>query len=264
MKRVSRGIGALGIVLLTGLPALAQAPAGGGQSAPPPMTNLQVFPKDMPRAQVIQTMNAFNESLGVQCNYCHVQEGPGGRNDFASDEKREKRVARQMILFRDSINVMLPAVVGKPAGAGPTAGAGSPGAPIRVLCRSCHHGLPIPRQLADVVSDAVGGGGAVAGLAKFRELRAQYYGGQEYDFSENGLLAIAQRAMTAKNPDDAMAYLQANLEYYPKSARTYQAMAQARNARGDKQGAIRDLEKAVELDPKNAQARNQLQQLKGQ
>ena len=68
----------------------------------------------------------------------------------------------------------------------------------------------------------------------------------------------------AKNPDDAIAYLQTNLEYYPKSARTYQAMAQARNAKGDKQAAIKDLEKAVELDPQNAQARNQLQQLKGQ
>ena len=228
------------------------------------MTNLQVFPKDIPRAQVIQMMNAFNSSLGVQCNYCHVQEGPGGRNDFASDEKRTKKVARRMILLRDSINVMLPAVVGKPAGAGPTAGAGAPGAPIRVLCSMCHHGLPIPKQLADVITDAeAGGGGAMAGLAKFKELRAQFYGGQSYDFSENGLLTIAQRAMTATKPDDAMAYLQANLEYYPKSARTYQAMAQARNAKGDKEGAIRDLEKAVELDPNNAQAKTQLQQLKG-
>jgi hypothetical protein len=261
---VSHAIGALAIVSLTGSLALAQQPARGGQPAPPPMTNLQVWPKDAPRAQVIQIMNAFNDSLGVQCNYCHVQEGPGGRNDFASDEKREKRVARQMILLRDSINVMLPAIVGKPAGAGPTSGSGNPGAPVRVLCSSCHRGLPVPRSIADVVTDASASGGAPVGLAKYKELRAQYYGGQEYDFRENSLLAIAQRAMTAKNPDDALAYLQANLEYFPKSARTYQAMAQARNAKGDKQGAIRDLEKAVELDPASAQARNQLQQLKGQ
>lgn len=169
-----------------------------------------------------------------------------------------------MILLRDSINVIVPAIVGKPAGAGPTSGSGNPGAPVRVLCRSCHRGLPIPRQIADVVTDAAAGGGAASGLVKYRELRTRYYGGQEYDFSENALLTIAQRAMTARNPDAAIAYLQTNLEYYPKSARTYQAMAQARNAKGDKQGAIRDLERAVELDPKSAQARNQLQQLKGQ
>jgi tetratricopeptide (TPR) repeat protein len=121
----------------------------------------------------------------------------------------------------------------------------------------------VPRSIADEITDAEAGGGA-AGLAKFRELRANYYGGQQYDFTENALLGIAQRAVTAKRPGDAIAYLQANAEYFPRSARTYQAMAQARNANGDKPGAIKDLEKAVELDPQNAQARNQLQQLRGQ
>ena len=42
------------------------------------------------------------------------------------------------------------------------------------------------------------------------------------------------------------------------------ALAQAKNARGDKASAIKDLEKAVELDPASAQAKTQLQQLKGQ
>ena len=257
MKRVSCGL-ALGMVFLVGWRASAQAPAGSGQQA---MTNLQVWPKDTSPAVVLQFMNAFDDSLGVQCNYCHVEQG--GRFDYASDEKREKRVARQMILLRDSINVVLPAIVGKPAGAGPTSGDGHTGAPVRVLCSLCHRGLPIPRSIADEVT-AVSRNGAAAGLAKFRDLRAKYFGGQQYDFTENALLGIAQRSMTAKNPSDALRYLQANLEYYPKSARTYQALAQARNANGDKPGAIKDLEKAVDLDPANAQARNQLQQLKGQ
>ncbi|MSO84210.1 MAG: c-type cytochrome [Acidobacteria bacterium] len=260
MKRMSYGI-ALGILLLAGMPASTQTPTGGGQQAPPAFTNLQVWPKDTSRAVIMQFMNAFDDSLGVTCNYCHVE--PGGRFDFASDEKREKRVARQMILLRDSINVVLPAIVGKPAGAGPTSVNGQPGAPVRVLCSSCHRGLPIPRSLADFVTDASANGGA-AGLAKYKELRTKYYGGQQFDFTETALLGIAQRSMTAKNADDAIAYLQTNLEYYPKSARTYQAMAQARSAKGDKPGAIKDLEKAVELDPENAQARNQLQQIRGQ
>jgi hypothetical protein len=260
LRRLLVPLVVLGIVPLLGSAASTQAPAGGGQQAPPPMTNLQVWPKDTPRAAVIQTMNAFNDSLGVECNYCHVQQN--GRFDFASDEKREKRVARQMILLRDSINVMLPAVVGKPAGAGPTAGDGQPGAPVRVLCRSCHRGLPVPRTIGDVVGEAAASGGSAAGLTKFKELRTKYYGGQEYDFRENALLGIAQGSMNAKKPDDAIAYLQANLEYFPQSARTFQALAQAKNAKGDTQGAIRDLEKAVELDPNNAQMRNQLQQLR--
>jgi hypothetical protein len=41
-------------------------------------------------------------------------------------------------------------------------------------------------------------------------------------------------------------------------------MANIKNGKGDKAGAIADLEKAVEMDPNNAQAKAQLQQLKGQ
>ena len=107
MKRKrAYGIAILELVLLIGLPVLAHAQGAGGQQAPPPMTNLQVWPKDTSRAVVLQFMNAFDDSLGVQCNYCHVERD--GRLDFASDDKREKRVARQMILLRDSINVVLP------------------------------------------------------------------------------------------------------------------------------------------------------------
>ena len=132
MKRKrAYGIAILELVLLIGLPVLAHAQGAGGQQAPPPMTNLQVWPKDTSRAVVLQFMNAFDDSLGVQCNYCHVERD--GRLDFASDDKREKRVARQMILLRDSINVVLPAIVGKPAGAGPTSARGC----TRCRSRAC-------------------------------------------------------------------------------------------------------------------------------
>jgi hypothetical protein len=241
----------VGIVVLAGAVGAAQAPAGGGQPPPPPMTNLQILPKDMPRPQVIATMQAFTQALGVACNYCHVQEGRGGRNDFASDEKAPKKAARGMMILARDVNAKLPEAVGKAADA-----------TTRVGCATCHRGVPIPKQIADVVADASAAGGSAAGLAKFKELREKFYGGQSYDFSEGGLLAVAQRAQTANKTDDAIAYLQANLEYYPKSARTYVAMAQLKNGKGDKAGAIAALEKAVELDPANAQAKAQLENLK--
>lgn len=250
MTRVSLGIGVLGIVLLTSSPAPAQAPAGGGQQADPSLTNLQVFPKETTRAALIQNMYAMNESLGIQCNYCHVLEGPGGRNDYASDEKRPKNIARQMIRFRDDINARLPTILGKTDGA-------------RVLCSTCHRGVPIPKQLYEIVFDATAKGGSPsAGIAKYRELRLQFYGGQSYDFSETAFLEMARRA--AARPDEAMAYLQANLEFYPRSAITYRAMAQAKNVKDDKAGAIKDLEKAAELDPNNAEVKGDLRLLKGQ
>ena len=243
--------------MLTTSVAGAQTPpaggaAGGGAPQPPPMTNLQIIPKDTPRPQVIAAMQAFTQALGVQCNYCHVQEGRGGRNDFASDEKPPKKAARGMMLLAREVNTKLPDAVGKPADA-----------TTRVGCATCHRGVPIPKQIAEVVTEAAASGGPQAGLAKFKELREKFYGGQSYDFSENGLLQAAQRAQQANKADDALAYLQANLEYYPKSSRTYVAIAQIKNAKGDKAGAVAAFEKAVELDPNNNQAKQQLQQIKG-
>jgi photosynthetic reaction center cytochrome c subunit/tetratricopeptide repeat protein len=232
---------------------LAGSGWAGAQTPPPqpPMTNLQIIPKDTPRPQVLQQMQAIANALGVQCTYCHVMEGRGGRNDMAADEKPTKKAARGMMLLTRDINARLPDAIGK-----------ARDATTRVGCATCHRGVPVPRQITDVVTDAAAAGGSAAGLAKFRELREKFYGGQSYDFSENGLIATAQRAIAANKPDDALAYLQANVEYYPKSSRNYLVMSQAHMAKQDKAGAIKDLEKALELDPNNAQAKAQIENLK--
>jgi tetratricopeptide (TPR) repeat protein len=256
--RVARGIGPLGLILLNSSLALAQTPApGAGQRGagptPPPMTNLQIIPKDTSREQVIQVMQAFTQSLGVQCNYCHVQEGRGGRNDFASDEKQTKKTARQMMVFARAINEKLPTVVSKTAGE-----------TTQVGCATCHRGVPIPKQLVAVLAETVAAKGMDAAIAQYKDLRTKFYGGMAYDFSEQGLITMGQRAIGADRVDNAIAWLNLNLEYYPKSSRTYQTLAQAHQRKNDKDAAIKDLEKAVELDPNNNQAKAQLQQLKGQ
>ena len=93
---------AIGLCLFAASSALAQPPPAGGAApgagqragGPPPMTNLQIIPKETPREQVVATMQSISAALGVQCNYCHVMEGRGGRNDMASDEKPTKKTAR--------------------------------------------------------------------------------------------------------------------------------------------------------------------------
>jgi tetratricopeptide (TPR) repeat protein len=245
------------MVVLAGSIGAAQAPAappGGGQRAggPTPITNLQILPKDSSREQVLTTMAAFTAALGVQCNYCHVQEGRGGRNDMAADEKPTKKAARGMMLLAREINTRLPEAVGKGADA-----------TTRVGCATCHRGVPIPKAITDIMTEAAASGGSAAGIAKFKELRDKFYPpGQSYDFGETTMITMSMRANTAGKADDAIAYLQANVEYFPKSVRTYSAMAQMKNAKGDKAGAIAAMEKAIELDPNNPQLKAQLDSLK--
>ena len=233
--------------------AAAQTPAGQRAGGPPPPSNLQVMPKDIPREQLIAGMQTIAQSLGVQCNYCHVQEGRGGRNDFASDEKQPKKTARQMMIFARELNEKLPAAIGK-----------APNETTRVGCMTCHRGLPIPESLQVTLSKAVTQKGLDGAIADYRALRTKYTGTMAYDLSENGLITMGQNALSADRADNAIAWLNLNLEFYPKSSRTYQALAQAYQKKNDQDNAIKALEKAVEIDPNNTQAKQQLQQLKGQ
>ncbi len=55
--------------------------------------------KDMPAGKFIEQMNTdFSKAIGRSCDFCHV------RNDFASDERKEKATTRIMIAMEDSIN----------------------------------------------------------------------------------------------------------------------------------------------------------------
>ncbi len=69
----------------------------------PEFKNLKIFPKDISEHELDSVMHHFSESLGVKCNFCHVNTGPK-EWDFASDAKPEKEVARKMMLLAIDIN----------------------------------------------------------------------------------------------------------------------------------------------------------------
>lgn len=71
-------------------------------------TNLKVLPKDISEDQLDDVMKNFCKSLGVKCGHCHVSHQVPGREkpkfDFASDDKEEKELARDMMKMTASIN----------------------------------------------------------------------------------------------------------------------------------------------------------------
>jgi hypothetical protein len=101
--------------------------------------------------------------------------------------------------------------------------------------------------------------GAAAAVAQYRELRAQFYGKQAYDFGEETLVTIASRIGQAR-PDDAIALMNLNLEFFPKSLRSHVTLAIAQS-RTDAPAAIATLKKALEITPDNGEIRGRLYQL---
>jgi hypothetical protein len=82
----------------------SQTPAAAGakeQTVEQTRKNIKVL-NGMPDSQLIPVMNYMSASLGVRCNFCHVNKN--GEWDFPSDEKEEKQVARKMITMTVDLN----------------------------------------------------------------------------------------------------------------------------------------------------------------
>lgn len=152
-------VSTIGMVAIAGSLVLAQAapqgaPPGQGRGgrgpAQPPPQNLQVFPKDTPRAQVVQTMQAFTQALGVTCAHCHVFYGNNDpMNDMASDMKPQKEIARNMLRMVREINPMVQKAVAPVKTDGVAA----------VNCMMCHRGAVTP-AVAAAAPPGRGGPGA--------------------------------------------------------------------------------------------------------
>jgi len=263
---------ALAVICATG----ARAQDARGRGPAPTPRNLQVLPKDTPAADVLAQMQQFTRALGVQCTYCHVEQaapllsveeqlaaqaaaaaappaagrgrgrgrGAGPQMDFAADDKRQKQTARLMLTLVNDINARLSSEIHKPAAD-----------IVKVRCATCHRGIVNPAQLSDVLRQTMLGKGESAAVAQYRELRQGYLNTGAYDFREPVLLDLGRESLATRKPDDALAWLQLNIEFYPQSVPTLVALAQAHVAKRDQDAAKSDLQKALALEPGNAEAR---------
>jgi tetratricopeptide (TPR) repeat protein len=191
----------------------------------------------VPGTDFAANMQAIAKSLGVSCDYCHT----AARGSGAPEPKKD--IARQMIAMTRELNIRVQQATGNTS--------------AKVECVTCHHGVPIPRQISDIVMDTLRTKGADAAAAQYRDLREHYYGAQAYDFSENTLADLADRVVSGR-PDDAIALSKLNLEYNPKSARSYATIGYAYTRRFDDESAIAYYKKALEIEPNNGVIQGQL------
>src|SRR5882762_2219553 len=107
-------------LLLLSVPLLAQQAGGRGANPPPAPKNLKLLAAD---TDIRFAMQSFNEALGVQCTFCHME------GDFAADAKPQKETARKMIAMVRLIDTSFPSSAGVfPAGY------------HEVDCSTCHRG----------------------------------------------------------------------------------------------------------------------------
>ena len=106
MNREKLALAAGCAALLAAVATAQTPPASPTPVAAPQFKNLQVFPKDITRDQLMSNMKGFSQALGVRCVHCHVgEEGkPLSTFDFASDAKWQKQVARKMLTMVHRIN----------------------------------------------------------------------------------------------------------------------------------------------------------------
>src|SRR5580700_5038951 len=113
---------------LISVPLLAQQPGGRGTTPPPAPKNLKLLAAN---SDIRFVMQNFNEALGVQCTYCHVQ------GDFAADTNPKKEMARKMIGMVRLIDTSFPSSAGA-----------FPDGYHEVDCITCHRGNVKPVTMA--------------------------------------------------------------------------------------------------------------------
>lgn len=242
------------IPLLALLPAVlwntaaAQAP---GNWPPDSLINVQVIPKTTPVMQVVGQMRNITGALGVRCQFCHVgEEGqPLSEFNFASDEKKTKVTARQMMRMVEEVNRRLDTI---PSHSMPH---------VEVNCRTCHRGVERPIPLSTLVIQATVEGGADSGILVYRTLREKYYGRDAYDFGESTLNVAAFRVAREKKVADALVLLGYNEELFPASSGMAVFRGNILLMGADTAGAATAYREAIKRDSTNDEARGRLENI---
>jgi glyoxylase-like metal-dependent hydrolase (beta-lactamase superfamily II) len=109
------------------------------------------------------------------------------------------------------------------------------------------------------VLDALKSGGVKAGEKSFAELQAER---SRYFFNERQFNSAGYNLLNEGRVEEALAILKMNVELFPGSWNVYDSLAEAYAVKGERELAIRNYERSLELNPNNQNAKDQLKNLK--
>ena len=119
----------------------------------------------------------------------------------------------------------------------------------------------VPRKpLAQVLDEALTEGGAELALKRFREFKADP--SNKFAEAEEPLLVAGYRMLNEKKAEQALPLFKLAAEENPRSSRAHYMTGLAHSRVGNKEQAVKSLEKALALDPKSYEASELLRQLR--
>jgi len=98
--------------------------------------NLKVLPKNIGHEELGKVMDEWRDALGVKCGFCHVRNTETNKMDWASDGKKEKEMARNMMKMTAKINKKFFKMDKGDEHGGDMMAA--------IACITCHHGAAHP------------------------------------------------------------------------------------------------------------------------
>jgi len=96
-------------------------------------------------------------------------------------------------------------------------------------------------------------------LAFYEDLKTNHP--DEYDFREAELNQLGYVLLAEERLNEAIGIFQLNVKIYPQSSNVYDSLGEAYMKNGQKEEAIKNYEKSLELDPDNSNAKEMLNKL---
>jgi CubicO group peptidase (beta-lactamase class C family) len=120
---------------------------------------------------------------------------------------------------------------------------------------------PLRLDIAEELMSTIMSKDVVAAVKQYRELKATRPA--EFDFSEPQLNNVGYQLLQMKRVKDAIEILKLNVEMYPQGFNTYDSLGEAYMVDGQKELAIQNYRKSLELNPQNTGAVEALKKLEG-
>ena len=116
-------------------------------------------------------------------------------------------------------------------------------------------------SIADDLRETIRTSGIEAASARFRELRAKK---DEYNLSEPEMNMLGYEYLQAKRLKEAIEVFKLNVEASPESFNAYDSLGEAYAAAGERDLAIKNYEKSLQLNPNSRSGIDALKRLKAQ